>query len=160
VNDTVTGGTTLTFVDPPHPNGRWKVTLENARWAKDALVLSGARGVVVTTFLPRNGPTDVRILDATGREAIRVPESAAESLRIAASPEGDYVAADVAFRDDPLQPERGIMVFDVGKGTHWTYGWRYGAEAEPTSWTLDNHGVLSVTLSRGTKRFDATGAKL
>ncbi len=157
--DTVTGGTTLTLVDPAHPDGWWQVTLEHARWAKDVLVLPGAHGVVVTTFLPRNGPTDVRILDATGHESIRVPESAAESLRIASSPEGEYVAADVAFRDDPLQPERGVMVFDLAKGTHWTYGWRYGSEAEPTSWSLESHGVLAVKLSGGTKRFDATGAK-
>jgi hypothetical protein len=158
-NDTVSGGTTLTLVDPAHPDGWWQVTLEHARWAKDVLVLPGAHGVVVTTFLPRNGPTDVRILDATGHESTRVPESAAESLRIASSPEGEYVAADVAFRDDPLQPERGVMVFDLANGTHWTYGWRYGSEAEPTSWTLESHGVLAVKLSGGTKRFDATGAK-
>ena len=74
-NDTVTGDTTITLVDPAHPDGRWRVTLENSRWAKDVLVLPDAKGVVLTTFVPRNGPTDVRVLDAAGRESIRVPES-------------------------------------------------------------------------------------
>ena len=37
--DTVTGDTTVTLVDPTHPDGRWRVTLEDSRWAKDVLVL-------------------------------------------------------------------------------------------------------------------------
>jgi len=159
-NDTVTGGTTLTLVDPAHPDGRWRVTLEEARWAKDVLVLADAMGVVVTTFLPRNGPTDVRILNATGHEAVRVPETSAESLRIEASPEGGFVAAEVAFRDNAELPERGVIVFDLARGTQWTYGWRYGSDAEPVSWSLQNAGVLAVEIPGGTRRFDATGRKL
>jgi hypothetical protein len=159
-NDTVTGDTTLTLVDPAHPDGRWRVTLENARWAKDVLVLPAERGVVVTTFLPRNGPTDVRILDATGHESLRVPESAAETTRVEASPEGDHVAADVTFRDNAELPERGVIVFDLALGTQWTYAWRYGSDAEPVSWTLQSRGVLAVKLPGGMRRFDATGRKL
>jgi hypothetical protein len=159
-NDTVTGDTTLTLVDPAHPDGRWRVTLENARWAKDVLVLPDEGGVVVTTFVPRNGPTDVRILDATGREAVRVPESSAESLRIEASPDGGFVAAEVTFRDNPELPERGVIVFDLAHGTQWTYGWRYGSDAEPVSWTLQSAGVLAVKVPGATRRFDATGRRL
>ena len=159
-NDTVTGGTTLTLVDPTHPNGAWQVTLENARWAKDLLVLSGGHGVVVTTFLPRNGPTDVRILDAGGHQSARVAESAAECVSVSASPDGAYVAADVAFPVDAEKDERGLIVFDLAKGTSWTYGWRYGSEAEPLSWSLENRGILSVKRPRGTRRYAATGAKL
>jgi hypothetical protein len=159
-HDTVTGDTTLTLVDPKHPDGRWRVTLEDARWAKDVLVLPASMGVVVTTFLPRNGPSDTRILDATGRESLRVPESAAETLRIDASPEGGHVAAEVKFRDSELLPERGVIVFDLARGTQWTYGWRYGSDAEPVSWKLQSQGVLAVKLPGGARRFDATGRKL
>ena len=158
-NDTVTGDTTLTLIDPAHPGGWWSVALEDARWAKDVLVLPASMGVVVTTFLPRNGPTDVRILDPTGHESFRVPESAAETLRIDASPEGGHVAAEVKFRDSELLPERGVIVFDLARGTQWTYGWRYGSEAEPVSWKMQSQGVLAVKLPGGTRRFDATGRK-
>ena len=160
VNDTVTGDTTLTLVDSAHPDGRWRVTLENARWVKDVLVLPASMGVVVTTFLPRHGPTDLRILDLTGRELLRVPESAAETVRVEASPEGGHVAADVTFRDNAELPERGVIVFDLAKETQWTYPWRYGSDAEPVSWTLLSQGVLAVKLPDGTRRFDATGRKL
>jgi hypothetical protein len=159
-HDTVTGDTTLTLVDPAHPDGRWRVTLENARWAKDVLVLPNAGGVVVTTFVPRTGPTDVRILDASGREAVRVPENSAESQRVEASPDGGFVAAEVSFRDNAELPERGVIVFDLAHGTQWTYGWRYGSDAEPVSWTLESAGVLSVKIPGATHRFDATGRKL
>jgi hypothetical protein len=159
-NDTVTGDTTLTLVDPAHPDGRWRVTLENARWAKDVVALPRAMGLVVTTFVPRNGPTDVRILDATGRESVRVPETSAETSRIDASPEGGYVAAEVTFRDNPELPERGVIVFDLARGSQWTYGWRYGSDAEPVSWSLESAGVLAVKIPGGTHRFDATGRKL
>lgn len=158
--DTVTGDTTLTLVDPEHPDGRWRVTFENSRWVKDVLVLPGRSGVAVTTFLPRNGPTDIRVLDAAGREEIRVPESAAEALRVESSPEAGYLAAELAFRENEHQPERGVMVFDIARGTHWTYTWRYGSDDEPVSWTLQSHGVLSVKLASGTRRFDASGGKL
>ena len=160
VNDTVTGDTTLTLIDPGHPDGRWRVTLEDGRWAKDALLIPGSRGVVVTTFLPRNGPTDLRVLDAAGRESVRVSEKSAETMRIAASPEGGYVAAEVAFRDSAHLAERGVIVFDLAHGTQWTYGWRYGSDAEPLSWVLQDDGVLSVKLPDGTQRFDPTGRKL
>jgi hypothetical protein len=159
-NDTVTGDTTLTLIDPIHPSGWWSVVLENARWVKDVLVLPGSSGVALTSFLPRNGPTDFRILDAAGHESLRVSESAAETLRIVASPEGGHVAAEVAFRDSEVLPERGVIVFDLKSGTQWTYGWRYGSDAEPVSWELHSHGVLTVKLASGVRRFDATGRKL
>jgi len=159
-NDTVRGDTILTLVDPEHPDGRWLVTLENARWAKDVLVLPAAKGVLVTTFLPRNGPTDFRVLDASGREAIRIPESSAETLRMQSSPDGAHVAAEVTFKDNPQLPERGVIVFDLAHGTQWTYGWRYGGESEPLSWRLLADGVLAVKLPDGTRRFDSAGRKL
>lgn len=159
-NDTVTGDTTLTLVDPAHPDGRWRVTLENSRWAKDVVVLANGMGVVVTTFVPRNGPTDVRILDATGRESARVPETSAESVGIVGSPDGGFVAADVTFESSVALPERGVIVFDLARGSQWTYGWRYGSDAEPASWSLQKDGVLAVKISSGTRRFDATGRKL
>jgi len=155
----VTGGTTVTLVDPAHPDGLWRVTLENARWTKDVLVLPASMGVALTTFLPRRGPTDVRILDAAGHESARVPESSAETLRIEASPEGGHVAAEVKFRDNAELPERGVIVFDLARGTQWTYSWRYGSDAEPLAWTLESRGILAVKLSGGTRRFDATGRK-
>jgi hypothetical protein len=158
--DTVTGDTTLTLIDPEHVDGRWHVTLENSRWAKDVLALAAARGVVVTTFVPRTGPTDVRILDPMGHESLRVPESSGETLKIDASPDGGYVGAEVSFPDRASMPERGVMVFDLAHGTQWTYGWRYGAEAEPSTWALRSGGVLAVALPGGTRRFDAQGRKL
>jgi hypothetical protein len=158
--DTVTGDTTVTLVDPAHPDGKWRVTLEEARWVKDVVVLAGAKGAVLTTFVPRTGPTDMRVLDGTGHETVRVPERSAQSQRIDASPDGDYVATEVTFPDNPLQPERGVIVFDLARGTQWTYGWRYGSDAEPLSWTLQTAGVLAVKIPGGTHRFDATGKKL
>jgi hypothetical protein len=159
-NDTVTGDTTLTLIDPIHPNGWWSVVLENARWVKDVLVLPGSSGVALTSFLPRNGPTDFRVLDAAGHESVRVSESAAETLRIGVSPEGQHVAAEVAFRDSEVLPERGVIVISLKSGTQWTYGWRYGSDAEPVSWELHSNGVLAVKLATGVRRFDATGRKL
>ena len=160
VNDTVTGDTTLTLIDPEHPNGRWQVTLENARWAKDVLVLPAAKGVLVSTFLPRNGPADFRVLGPAGRESIRIPESSAETVSLQSSPDGGHVAAEVTFKDGPLLPERGVIVFDLSRGTQWTYGWRYGSDREPLSWRLLGDGVLAVKLPAGTERFDSTGRKL
>ena len=159
-NDTITGDTTLTWVDPAHPDGRWRVTLEMMRWAKDVLVLPNDAGVVVTTFLPRYGPTDVRILDATGHETIRVSESRAESVHIDASPDGAFVAAEVKFHESSTLPERGVMVFDLAHGSQWTYGWRYGSDDEPLSWSLENRGVLAVKIPGGTRRFGPTGRQL
>jgi len=158
-NDTVTGDTILTLVDPEHPDGRWRVTLENSRWAKDVVVLANAMGVVVTTFAPRNGPTDVRILDGTGRESARVPETSAETLGIEGSPDGGFVAAEVSFPDNVALPERGVIVFDLARGSQWTYGWRYGSDNEPVSWSLQSGGVLAVKVPGGIRRFDANGGK-
>ncbi len=158
-DDTVTSTTTLTLVDPTHPDGRWRVTLEQARWVKEILALSGDRGVVATTFVPRSGPTDVRVLDANGNEEVRVPDGYGETLRIDASSDGGFVAADVAFRDESLN-ERGVMVFDVAEGTQWIYGWRYGNDAEPISWKLLDRGVLSVKLPSGMRKFDSRGRRL
>lgn len=159
-NDTVTSETMLVLVDPAHPDGRWRLTLENGRWTKDVLVLPAGKGVALTTFLPRNGPTDVRVLDSAGREMLRVPETSAQTLRVEAGPDGEFVAAEVSFRDDPHFPERGVIVLDVAHGTQWTYGWRYGTEAEPLSWKLLAQGTLAVQLPGGTRRFDATGHRL
>jgi hypothetical protein len=159
-NDTLTGDTILTLVDPAHPDGRWRVTLENSRWAKDVVVLANAMGVVVTTFAPRTGPTDVRILDATGRESARVPETSAVTLGVEGSPDGGFVAAEVAFPDNVALPERGVIVFDLAHGSQWTYGWRYGSDDEPLSWNLQAGGGLVVKVSGGTRRFNAKGGKL
>jgi hypothetical protein len=159
-NDTVTGDTTLTLIDPTHPRGLWSVVLEHARWVKDVVVLPGSSGVALTTFLPRNGPSDFRVLDPAGKESLRVAESAAETLRIVAAPEAGHVAAEVTFRDSEVLPERGVIVFDLARGTQWTYAWRYGSEAEPVSWELQSQGILAVKLPGGVRRFDATGRKL
>lgn len=159
--DTVTGATTLTLIDPAHPEGRWRVTLENGRWIKELLVLPASMGVVATTFLPRLGPTDVRILDATGRETIRVPESAAQTMRLETAPRGGYVAAEMAFPEGRALPwQQGVMVFDIAGATQWTYGWRYGSDDEPMSWSLQDGGVLVLKLASGTRRFDPTGRRL
>jgi hypothetical protein len=160
VGDTVRSTTTLTFVDPKHPDGLWQVTLENGRWVKDLLVLPASAGLAVTTFLPRTGPSDLRILDGTGREILRVPETAGETLRLEASAHGGFLAAEIAFHDGVSPWERGVMVFDVRQGTQWTYGWRYGTPEEPTSWTLQDAGVLSIKAGSGTRRFDPSGRRL
>ena len=160
-NDTVQSATTLTLIDPDHPEGRWQVTLEGGRWVKDMIVLPASSGVVLTTFLPRNGPDDLRILDAGGHEKIRVPETRAEILSVRTSCDaGCFVAAAVAFKDVSSLPEQGVMVFDVARGTSWTYGWRYGGSDEPLSWDLGRGGVLTVTLPGGKRLFDATGTPL
>jgi len=158
--DTVTGDTSLTLVDPAHPDGLWRVTLENGRWIKDVVVLPAAGGVVLTSFVPRDGPIDLRILDAAGHESLRMSEKSGETVRIEAPPAGSFVAAEMSFKDGPVLPERGVIVFDLARGTRWTYGWRYGSDAEPLSWRLLEGGVLSVKLPGGTHRYDPTGRKL
>jgi hypothetical protein len=158
-NDTVTGETTVTLIDPGNPEGKWKFTLESSRWVQDFLVLGNSKGVVITTFLPRNGPKDVRVIDPTGREWLRIPESFGAALRIEASPDAGHAAADVTFPDRPDAPERGVIVIDLASGKQWTYGWRYGSDAEPLSWKLLDRGVLAVKLPKGTKYFDGNGKK-
>ena len=160
--DFVRSTTTISLVDPEHPDGRWQVTLEGGRWVRSFAVLSASSGVILTTFVPRTGPTDFRMLDGNGRERLRVPESRAEALDIATTCDtGCFVAADMKLQDDiDALPERGVMIFDVAKGTSWTYGWRYGSPEEPTSWSLEPGGILTVRLPGSTKRFDATGRRL
>jgi len=158
-NDTVTGETTVTLVVPASPDGKWKATLEASRWVQDFLVLGNAKGVVMTTFLPRNGPKDVRLLDPTGREWLRISESFGAALRIEASADGSHAAAEVTFPDRPDGPECGVVVIDLASGKQWTYGWRYGSDAEPLSWKLFDRGVLGVKFPKGTKYFDASGRK-
>src|SRR4029453_17766473 len=128
-DDPVTGTTTLTSVDPDHPDGDWRLTLEGGRWVRDLVVLPRRMGVLVTTFLPRTGPADGRLLDPSGGG--HVSETSSDALRIEATADGRYGAAEVAFRDSTTQPERGVIVFDVAGGSQWTYGWRYGRAAEP-----------------------------
>src|SRR5262249_14413239 len=129
-------------------------------WVKDVEVLSGSNGVVVTTFLPRAGPADLRLLDALGREKIRIPESRAQIVSVRTDCAlGCFVAADVKFHEQLALPERGVMLFDVARGTSWTYGWRYGDEKEPLSWDLESGGILAVKLPAGTARFDSSGQK-
>src|SRR5262245_20973010 len=155
--DTIRGATTLTMIDPAHPDGRWQVTLEQSRWVRDLVALPRDGGVAVSTFVPRNGLPDVRLLDPSGHERVRVPESIAETLRIEPSPDGGFVAVELAFQDDGKW-ERGISVFGAS-GDSWTYGWKYGTDDEPSSWTLEPKGVLAVHVASGTRRFDATGKK-
>jgi hypothetical protein len=78
-NDTVTGDTTLTLVDPRTRTGGG-ASRSRMSWAKDvARASERVRASSRRRSFPRNGPTDVRILDATGRESVRVPESSAEA---------------------------------------------------------------------------------
>lgn len=156
--DTVRGATTLTLVEPAHPDGRWQLTLEQGRWIKELVVLPAGSGVAVTTFLPRTGPTDFRILDGAGRESVRVPETAAETIRVEASPEGGHVAAEMLFPDGSRW-DRAVTVFEVARAGQWTYGWKYGDDGEPTSWTFERGGILNVSLASGTRRFDPTGRR-
>ena len=158
--DLVRGPTTLTLIDPTHPDGRWQLTIEDGRWVKDVAVLPASNGVVVTTFLPRTGPSDLRVLDALGHEKLHIPESRAETVSV----RNDcgvscFVAADVKFQEHATLPERGVMVFDLAHGTSWTYSWRYGGDDEPMSWELEPGGVLAVKLPGGIARFDSTGQK-
>lgn len=159
-DDTVTGATTLTLVEPAHPDGRWTLTLEHGRWVKDLIVLAHGKGVALTSFVPRNGPTDVRILGPDGREAFRVPETSGETLRVDASPDGGFVAAEMSFAEGASPFERGVTVFDLAHGTQWTYGWRYGGDEEPSSWTLQDQGVFAIVLPGGKRRFDPAGHRL
>jgi hypothetical protein len=117
-------------------------------------------GLALTTFVPRRGPFDLRILDIAGRERVRVPESSGEPVRVEAAPEGGFVVAEMAFAEGPGLWDRGVTVFDVAKGTQWTYGWRYGSDDEPLSWSVEGKGVLSVKLAAGLRRFGPTGRKL
>jgi hypothetical protein len=97
-NDTVTGDTTLTLIDPTHPAAVER-RARKTRWAKDVLVLPGSAGVALTrASSPERAHrlSDPRSRRGTSRFASRIRS---ETLRIVASPEGGHVAAEVAFRD-------------------------------------------------------------
>ena len=142
----------LTWVDPYHPGGKWVVRLEPSRWVKQVVPLSRRRGVAVATYREVQGESDFRLLGADGRETIRIPESEAWTLDIAASPDGEFVAVDQAFDGKPGRPDRAILVLDVLHSTRWSYTWKYGSDEEPKSWSIEDKGVLVVEKPGGDSR--------
>lgn len=158
---TLRGSTDLTWIDPYHPGGKWVFTLDAGRWLKKAVPLARRRGVAVATYREIAGEADFRLLGPDGKESVAIPEGEAWALDIQASPDGRYVAVDQGYAAHPGRPDRGVLVVDVAAGSRWTYTWTYGGDDEPTSWNLEDGGVLVVARPGGkTLRFAPGGAPL
>ena len=117
-NDTVTGDTTLTLIDPAHPDGWWHVVLESARWAKDVLVLPGSAGVALTTFLPETGPPTFASSMRRGTSRFASPNPQPKRCVSKHSPEG-ATCRGRSRASATRRPARsaGVIVFDLAKRT-------------------------------------------
>jgi hypothetical protein len=155
-----TGTTTLTFVDARHPDARFNVSVENGRWVKEVLPLSAAHGLAVSTTRGIDAPADLEIFGPDGHETFRAPETEASVKGLTATNNGAFLAADLAYPERPGLPQRGILVLDLLQGTRWTFTWSYGTDGEPTSWSLDESGVLEVRLPGRIVRYDRNGVPI
>lgn len=152
------GVTELVWIDPAHPEGRWTTPLENGRWIQTIVPLSPVRGVAVSTLADPDDPdADFRIYGPDGKESMRIPETEGVTAEIASASHGGFVAVDLLFPDRIGLPNRGVTVLDLTYGTRWTYTWTYGSDGEPTSWRLDDMGILEVTTPESVRSFDRNG---
>ena len=149
--------TELTWIDPEHPRGLWSVTLEDGRWAKKAIPLSGKRGVAVSTCRDMDAPADLRYFGPDGAELFHMREEESSVVNMVATSYGAFLAADLVFPPRPGVPDRGILVLDLLKGTRWTYTWSYGKEGEPISWNLEETGILEIKTPGQVFRYDRNG---
>jgi hypothetical protein len=154
------GDTTITFVDARHPAARFTVSIERDRWVKEVIAPAGGRGLAVSTTAGLNAPADLEIFGPDGRSVFRIPEEEASVKGVTATNNGAFLAADLAYPAHKGLPDRGVMVLDLLQGNRWTYKWSYGADDEPTSWSLDESGILELRFPGRVARYDKSGALL
>jgi hypothetical protein len=154
---TLSGRERLSWIDSDHPGGRWNVDLPAGRFVKEAMVAPLASGafVILTDAAGLGG--ELRLFGPEGTETARIAPPEAEAVDAAAAADAPVVAVDVAYPVREGAPDRGILVFDLTQGTRWTYGWSYGSDEEPQSWTIEEDGTLVVQLPGGVKRFNRGG---
>jgi hypothetical protein len=156
-DDDFVGTTTLTWVEPSFPGGRFEVALEPGRVVRDAVALPLGFGAAVSTQVYDAPVADFRLYDLDGRVTMRVPEEEAATANIVATATGGFVAADLALATQRGLPDRAVRVYDVVRGTWWNYTWSYGSPEEPVSWTLDDAGVLELRFPGALRRYDRGG---
>jgi hypothetical protein len=151
------GESVLTWVDAKRPEARFSVELHDGRWVREVIPLSAGNGLAVSTTRGLEAPSDLRVFGPDGRETFHHSEDEAAVTGLAASNNGGFLAASLAFPERPGFPQQGVLVLDLLHGTHWTYSWSYGGEGEPISWSLKESGVLEVRLPGRIMLYDQNG---
>jgi hypothetical protein len=149
--------TEIVWIDPEHPRGRWKVTLEGGRMLTSVVPISHAMGVAVSTVTEPGGVADLRIYDRDGKVQFTLPDRSASTVSIRATANGAFLAADLAYAGGERAKDRGILVVDLLQGATWTYAWSYGGSEEPLSWELLDSGILEVRTPAATLQYDRSG---
>lgn len=154
------GITTLTWLDPSHPDGSFEIALEPGRVVKDAVALPFGFGIAVLTQVYGAPDADFRLYDLRGELSLRVPEREASAGGIVSTNSGGFIVVDLAHVAHPGLPDRALRVFDLLQGKWWDYTWSYGSPEEPLSWTILESGTLEVNIPGATKRYDRNGHAL
>lgn len=154
---TLSGRERISWIDPDRPGGRWSVDLPAGRFLKEGIVvpLGSGAAVILTDSAGLGG--EVRLFGPDGRESAHIAPPEGEAVDAAAAADAPVVAVDVAYPAREGGPDRGLVVFDLTHGTRWTYGWSYGSDEEPKSWSMEADGTLVVELPAGPRRFDREG---
>jgi hypothetical protein len=156
-DDDFVGTTTLTWIEPSFPEGRFEVALEPGRIVRDAVALPLGFGVALSTQVYDAPVGDFRLYDLDGRVTMRVPEDEASTANIVAPNAGGFVAVDLALAARRGLPDRAVRVYDLMRGTSWDYAWSYGSPEEPVAWALDDAGVLELRFPGAARRYDRGG---
>ncbi len=150
--------TELTWIDADHPEGLWSVTLEADRWLKSLLILPARRGVALSTTKGNGGRADLRLYNGTGREILTLSEIEASVTSLDATLDGTYLLVDLAYPIRADLPDRGVRIFNMLAGSHWTYTWSYGEPNEPVSYEMLETGALHLRLPGEIHVYDAAGS--
>lgn len=138
--------TELTWVDANYPDGFWSTVLEEDRWLSNILLLPARRGIAVSTTTGTSGPADLRLFDQVGREVLSLDSSLASVTRLDSTLDGSFFLVDLAYPKRGIAPDRGVRIFDMLRGTNWTYSWSYGGDGEPVSYEMLETGALRLKL--------------
>lgn len=150
----------LNWIDADHPGGRWTLELEQNRLFGIVHVFAGARGVLVTTGGGDGGSTDLRVLGPDREPIVHLEDLASGVPAIDPTPTDLFLAVDLSFLPAEGRADRGILVVDMLRESHWVYAWTYGSDEEPISWELEDTGVLVVQKPGETVRYDRLGLPL
>ena len=149
--------TELVWIDADHPEGLWSVTLEADRWLKNMLILPQRQGVALSTTMGNTGGADLRLYGGFGREILTLSEIEASVTRLDATLDGTFLLVDLAYPARADLPDRGVRIFNMPTGSHWTYTWSYGQPNEPVSYEMLETGALQVRLPGEIHIYDPSG---
>jgi len=138
--------TELTWVDANYPDGFWSTVLGEDRWLSTILLLPARRGIAVSTKAGPNGPADLRLFDQVGREVLTLDSTLASVTSLDSTLDGSFFLVDLAYPARGVAPDRGVRIFDMVRGTNWTYSWSYGGDGEPVSYEMLETGALRLKL--------------